>query len=91
MLFHPSDWVCFGYTKDVTKLWNIPIPSDNNYYNFFQYKEKGKNCPHPTVMGRFVPEQHVLIECIKKYIPDLRVIDAAISLLQDAKQLALPF
>jgi len=74
MLFHPSDWVSFGHTEDLIKLWDIPVPSENNYYNYFEDKVRPPNCPHPSLMGKYAPEQHIFVECVKKYLPDLKTI-----------------
>jgi hypothetical protein len=74
MLFHPSDWISFGYTHDILKLWDIPIPSDEIYFRFFNNLENKNNGPHPTLQGKFVPEQYIAIKCIEKYLPSLNTI-----------------
>jgi hypothetical protein len=74
MLFHPSDWVSFGYTHDLIKLWDIPSPTDDINFNFFDDIKNPNHGPHPTVLGKFVPEQYIMTECIKKHLPNCRTI-----------------
>ena len=63
-LFHPSDWVSFGYREDMLKLWDIPLTQEPEFSRWFVF--------HPTispdrnVLTRYHAEQYIWISAIKK-------------------------
>lgn len=57
MPFHPSDLAFFGMTSDVRRLFDIPLMTETEAY---WYADKG------ALVNRFVPEQYIFINCLKK-------------------------
>lgn len=55
-LFHINDFIFFGLTSDLLKLWDIPQPSDD----FFSYFDFG-------IGSQFCPEQYIWLMCLRKY------------------------
>lgn len=54
--FHPSDLVFFGYTKDLLKLFDIPLMSKKQAYWNMEAKHQ----------YQYVPEQYIFINCLRK-------------------------
>ncbi|WP_428049860.1 WavE lipopolysaccharide synthesis family protein [Candidatus Avelusimicrobium caledoniensis] len=63
--FHVSDWVFFGLTEDLLKIWNIPSISvaDSVY---FKGHPRPKIDPIPTWLFRWIPEQYIWTSCLLK-------------------------
>jgi len=62
----PSDWVHFGQTIDVRKLWDIPEDEGNNVARYFEHRERPKPDKNPILICRYAPEQYVWLHCLKK-------------------------
>ena len=70
--FHISDWLAFGLTSDLRKLYNIPLPvePDNTDY-FFHNPYTGIK---PKLLGprhQYSPEQYIGYISIKEAFPDV--------------------
>jgi hypothetical protein len=93
ILFHPSDWVSFGQTDDMLKLWDIPVPLEDHHYNYFNNIIKPTGVPHPRVLARYLPEQYIILECVKKYISNIDLpnhyYDVSDSLIDTSNQVLL--
>lgn len=65
--FHLGDWAQFGTKEDMLKLWNIDVPKEPEFSNYFSNNENfcsKKNLYVP--FHQFAPEQYILIETCKK-------------------------
>ena len=72
--FHYSDWMHFGLTEDVRKLWDVPAYGivDATYYQRHPYK-KGTGARENTFISRYAVEQYIAITIFKKYFPNLKL------------------
>ena len=65
--FHISDWMMFGLTEDLNKLFNIDLAQEPEFTN---YLNKHKvNTLKPNVLGashRYTPEQYIMYSAITK-------------------------
>lgn len=63
--FHISDWVFFGLTEDLLKIWDIPnmAPADAMY---FKEHPRPPLDPIVTWLFRWIPEQYIWISCLLK-------------------------
>lgn len=55
--YHPSDLAFFGRTDDLIKLFDIPLMTE---------KEAFWDTKNSHFINRYVPEQHIFINCLKK-------------------------
>lgn len=72
--FHYSDWLHFGLTEDVKKLWNVPAYGiiDATYYQRNSYK-KGSGPRENTFTSRYAVEQYLAITVFKKYFQKIKL------------------
>lgn len=63
--FHISDWCQFGLTTDLLNLWDIPLESKAQQ-QYFKSHPKPPFDPMPTWIMRFIPEQYILMTCLRK-------------------------
>jgi hypothetical protein len=63
--FHPSDWIAFGLTKDLQNYYSIPL-QDASEASWFESHHKRVAC-FKTSLSRYVPEQYICLNFIKKY------------------------
>jgi WavE lipopolysaccharide synthesis len=55
--FHPSDFVQFGITEDVKKLWDIPL---------INYEEANWFAGTNWLLSRYMSEQHIWVKALEK-------------------------
>lgn len=65
-LFHVSDWVQFGLREDVLNLWDIPLQSAHDMGSYWENKKRPYLDPVPTWLFRYIPEQYIWTECLRK-------------------------
>lgn len=75
--FHPTDITCFGLTKDVQNIWDIPLASEENmhYYATHPYPEVYDSPFSSFPLARVGPEMYIWISFLKKYEPQFGTID----------------
>lgn len=68
-LFHPSDWICFGFREDVAHLWDIDLAPEPETSAFFRKNKKqfALQDPVPTWKFRYIPEQYICLAFVKKF------------------------
>ncbi|WP_424244654.1 hypothetical protein Dip510_001913 [Elusimicrobium posterum] len=73
VLFHPSDWMFFGLTKDIKKLFDIPLQHEPESTLYWAKHKKDINQADswPAAIFRHSPEQYIFYTCIKKYLPQI--------------------
>ena len=72
-LFHPSDWMFFGLTSDVKKLFNIPLQPDPTYSLWWIQHSKPEqqiDC-WPEAVFRYAPEQYLCYQAVHKQFPSI--------------------
>lgn len=72
-LFHPSDWMFFGRTEDVKKLFNVPLQPDPAYSLWWETHNKNSkqiDC-WPGAVFRYAPEQYLLYHAFKQSYPQV--------------------
>lgn len=67
-MFHPSDWVSFGLTEDIKKLWNIPLAPEPQTQQWFKDRPKPPNDFKPDWLYRYTNEQYIWSSFLKKYV-----------------------
>ncbi len=68
LCFHPSDWVMFGNTEDLSIYYeNLPLQNIEEA-NWFSNHSKSRTL-FTNYLSRFTPEQYIFIEFIKKFQP----------------------
>lgn len=65
-LFHISDWMQFGLREDILNLWDIPLQSEHDMGEYFDNKKRPAIDPVPTWSFRYIPEQYIWTECLRK-------------------------
>lgn len=65
-LFHISDWVQFGLREDILNLWDIPHQSEHDMGKYWKNKKRPAIDPIPTWYFRYIPEQYIWTECLRK-------------------------
>ncbi|ARW17155.1 WavE lipopolysaccharide synthesis family protein [Komagataeibacter europaeus] len=72
--FHYSDWLHFGLTEDVKKLWDVPAYGiiDATYYQRNPYKQ-GSGPREKTFFSRYAVEQYIAITVFKKYFHNIKL------------------
>lgn len=63
---HISDWIQFGLTSDLLRLWNIPTQKKKDMSNYWTESRRPSIDPVPTWMGRYLPEQYILLSCLEQ-------------------------
>ncbi len=73
--FHVSDWWFFGLTKDIKLLFDIPLPKEPEFSEYFKINKMPPDKFHifPSSALRFTPEQYIQILCVKKHFPDIKI------------------
>lgn len=63
-----SDWIHFGLKEDLLRLWDIQLPSDEEI-NWFNGHCRDINTIYKNnkLISRFNPEQHIIINFLKKF------------------------
>lgn len=73
--FFPCDWVQFGLTKDLIKLFDIPLMSTADseyfYYKAFKNKKEKNIFDKCNSQLRYFPEQHIFYSCFKNNYYDI--------------------
>lgn len=72
-LFHPSDWMFFGLTSDVKKLFDIPLQPEPLYSRWWVKHNKRPeqiDC-WPEAVFRYAPEQYLFYSAIKNKFPNI--------------------
>lgn len=72
-LFHPSDWMFFGLTSDIKRLFNIPLQPDPSYSLWWAQNVKPTqqiDC-WPEAVFRYAPEQYLFYQAIHKRFPSI--------------------
>lgn len=74
ILFHPSDWMFFGLTEDIKKLFDIPLQPDPAYSEW--WIEHVKNPTQidcwPEAIFRYAPEQYLFYQALQKTFPNIQ-------------------
>ena len=72
-LFHPSDWMFFGLTQDVKRLFDIPLQPDPEYALWWANHPKPSQQidPWPGVVFRFSPEQYLFYQALRQKFPEI--------------------
>ena len=65
-LFHPSDWVMFGLSQDIYKMWNIPLAPEPETSQWFKTHKKPPFDMFPDFLTRYHAEQYIWINVLKK-------------------------
>lgn len=63
--FHPSDHLQFGLTRDLLRLWDVPLQTETDAYYFLD-----RSHPNRWRLGelsRLAPEQHIFASCLQKF------------------------
>ncbi|EHL4955440.1 wavE lipopolysaccharide synthesis family protein, partial [Escherichia coli] len=63
--YHISDWIYFGKTNDLLKIWDGELIDDNDYFTEQDIKEE-ISCKRGFEFGRYTAEQLVLYSFLKK-------------------------
>jgi len=71
---HFSDWFHFGLTRDVRKLWDVPLVTlaDALHFRTFEHPA-GSNTAERLFNIRIGVEQHIIYHCFKASLPDLKL------------------
>lgn len=70
--FHYSDWLQFGLTKDVSKIWDIELISDKMYLQYFSQKNyRGVKMQRRWFDSRFTAENYIFSSAIKREFPKI--------------------
>lgn len=64
ILFHPSDHVHFGLSKDLKALWNVALQTDEDAFYFMDRTQPNRWRAHE--LSRLAPEQHLLTHALGK-------------------------
>lgn len=75
--FHVSDWIMFGLTDDVKKLFDVPLADEPAFSQYY------KNVPKPDnrlnffedCYWQYPPEQYIFFTALKKKYPELEFKD----------------
>ncbi len=72
-LFHPSDWMFFGLTQDVKRLFDIPLQPDPEYALWWAHHPKPiqQIDPWPGAIFRLSPEQYLFYQALHKKFPEI--------------------
>lgn len=72
-LFHPSDWMFFGFTADVKKLFDIPLQPEPESSLWWTHHAKPKqqfDC-WAEVVFRYAPEQYLFYQALHRQFPSV--------------------
>lgn len=75
LLYHPSDWIYFGYTQDLINIWDIPLPKEPAFSTWFERKKRPVMDPCQTWLFRYVPEQYIWLSFIQKNLGSISFKD----------------
>lgn len=75
LLFHPSDWVSFGLTEDVKKMWDVPLAKEPEFSRWFENRLRPQPDHWPRSLIRYYPEQYLWLYFLNKYSVKSREID----------------
>lgn len=72
-LFHPSDWMFFGLTEDVKKLFDVSLQPDPAYSLWWEAYDKnpGQIDCWPGAVFRYAPEQYLFYHALKQTYPEI--------------------
>ena len=66
--YHISDWMAFGLTKDLIKLFDVPLTKEPEYTNFLINNKKSDiKLNMFGASHQYAPEQYIFYNCVKKY------------------------
>jgi len=65
----PSDWVHFGTTADVRKLWDIPEDEGDTVSQYFLSHPRPVPDKNAMFLCRYAVEQYIWLNCIRKHAP----------------------
>ena len=68
ILYNYSDWYNFGLTKDLKKLWNVPIVKKDQINYFSKYPNNKKNILGKNWDLKYTAEQNIYYKSIKNKI-----------------------
>jgi hypothetical protein len=66
-LFMPSDFLSFGLTADLLKLWDIPLAPEPETSRYFEIHPERRWRGEPAD-NQFFPEQYIWVACLRKYV-----------------------
>lgn len=72
LLYHPSDWICFGYTQDLINIWDIPLPNEPTFSTWFEKRKRPNMDPCRTWLFRYVPEQYIWLSFLQKNVDGIK-------------------
>lgn len=65
----PSDWFDYGRRTDLLKLWDVPLDVNHEVARWFEARPRPKPDRQPQFLWRFIPEQFVFVQCLRKHAP----------------------
>ncbi len=76
LLFHPTDWFCFGKTRDVKTLYEgTELMRKEEMSNYsFKYPERIKERDYPFNF-KYPPEQYIFMSAVKRKYPEFEFED----------------
>lgn len=88
-LFHPSDWMFFGLTQDVKRLFDIPLQPDPEDALWWANHPKPTQQidPWPGAVFRLSPEQYLFYQALRKKFPEIR-FDNYFDITREKEQLS---
>lgn len=69
ILFHPSDWLYLGLSKDLYALFDIPLTNEPEFSQWFKDRPQIRNGytdVHPFRLWKFSPEAYIWVEYLRK-------------------------
>ena len=71
IVFHPSDFVFFGFRQDLENLFDVPLaeqPISSRWFDQYPRPAGVTDC-YQTNHCRFFPEQHLWMNFVRKFVP----------------------
>lgn len=65
--FHISDWIQFGLTEDIKKVWDIPLQQEPDFSRYFETKPERQKFEFGTRTWKFPPEQYLWLNVFSKH------------------------
>ncbi|WP_428049858.1 WavE lipopolysaccharide synthesis family protein [Candidatus Avelusimicrobium caledoniensis] len=88
-LFHPSDWMFFGFTADIKKLFDIPLQPDPAYSLWWNNHSKPNYQidPWPGAIFRYSPEQYLFYQALHQKFPEI-TFDSYFDITREKEQMS---
>lgn len=70
--FHYSDWLQFGLSEDIRKIWNVDLVDPKKHIGFYSPdKYKGNKLQRTWLESRYTAEQYIFFSSVKKSFPQI--------------------